>query len=154
MQWPDMLSHGNSCFVPVYTRWLVIGPILELHLEEFHVDGSHLSPSRFASNRLYFGKCPESSQKPSNCSVRHQCVDNDSWVLGRPAIAKQPIVGDETEKNVESPSNGLRPINYLTIIRSCQFTVPSGKHARKATGVGHIACCANPSWVDYSSLTP
>ena len=49
-------------------------------LEEFQFDGSHFSISRYASNRLHFVKCPESSRKPNNCSVRNQCFDDDSWV--------------------------------------------------------------------------
>ena len=34
--------------------------------------------SSFSPNCLHFVKCPESSRKPSNCSVRNQCIDNDS----------------------------------------------------------------------------
>ena len=44
-------------------------------------------------------------QKPSNCLVRNQCLDDD-----RSIWRDQAIVGDESERNVDSPSNGLRPL--------------------------------------------
>ena len=76
---------------------------MERHVEEFQFD---FSISRFPSNRPHFVKCPESSRKPNNCNVPTTYIMS----LARSAIANQEIVGDESERNVDSPSIGLRSL--------------------------------------------
>ena len=102
-------------------------PRLERHLEEFQFDGSNFSISRFAANCLHFVKCPESSRKPSNCSVRNHFVSTTTVEFG--AVSDRQTsnsslhdprqephkdkdkVGDESERNVDSSSNGPRRLN-------------------------------------------
>ena len=44
----------------------------------------------------------------SQATVRFETNDSTTTVeFGKAAIAKQAIVGDERERNVDSPSNGL-----------------------------------------------
>ena len=102
-------SRGIAWYTHLYApRRLVIGLALDRHLEEYYFDGIHFSISHIASNRLHFVKCPDSSRKPSNCSVRNQCLDDDSWVWRGQRSPNKQYYGDGSERIVDSPSKQIK----------------------------------------------